>query len=219
MTYLAVGALVITAASAIYGGVMANKADKAAAAQANARGAFSDYQDRLAGLQKMNQANQVMDQAKQQTTIIKDRALALRGSVVTAQGASGAVGTVGGAAHASEVVEKGAAADVSATFGSAINKNSALVEAGMNDNIDASNAITNGAAQAASLDAAGSAAETGSILSGVGSAMMGASKISGGGGTTPSGDGLTPVQTTAQYLDPNTGQPITSANVSSPIGE
>lgn len=192
MSYLASGALAVSAGATIYGGIMAKRGADAQAAQANAAGAFSDFQNRLAGLQKLNQANQIMDQAKQQSTIIQTRALAQSGAVTAAQSASGAVGFVGSAANANALIEKGAATDVMATIGSAINKQTATVEEGMNNFTDATNAITRGAAQAASLEAAGSAAETGSILSAAGSLGTGLSKLGVFNSAPPGGaDGYT----------------------------
>ncbi len=183
---IGVAGLAIGVGSAIFGGISAKNAANAQAAQANAAGAFSDYQDKLSGLQKLTQANQIMDQANQQVTNIKNQALAVRGAVTTAQGASGAQGLVGSAAIANQVVEKGAAADVAATLGSAINKQTSEVEAGMNDFTDGNNAIMRGATQATSLEAAGSAQEEGSILSGIGNGLIGASKLGLSPSTTPS---------------------------------
>ena len=176
MSWMMVGATTVSVGASIYSGVQSANAYAAQAAQANAAGAFKDYQDRLDAIQKMQEGNQVMDQAAQTVTAIKTAALAKRGQITTAEGASGTVGTVGGAAIANEVIEKGAAADVAATMGSAINKQSSLVEAAMNDNVDAKNAITNAAAQATSLSQAGSAAETGSILSGIAGAGLALAK-------------------------------------------
>lgn len=182
--------LAVGIGAAVFSGMAQKNAAEAQAAQANAAGAFSDFQDKLAGFQKLNEANQIMNQANQQVTIIKTNALATRGAVTNAQSASGAVSFVGSAANANNIVEKGAAADVAATLGSAINKQTATVEAGMNDFTDGNNAIMRGATQAASLDAAGNAAEEGSILSGVGNGLMGASKLGlGSSSTTPSGTG------------------------------
>lgn len=173
MTYILIG---VTLTTAVVGGVEEHASAVSAGKEANAQGAFSDYQNRLGAFQKMVQSNEIMQQATQQTTAIKGRALAIRGQVAAASGASGTVGNIGGGAHAQEVVERGAAADVAATIGSAINKSTATTEAALNDNTDAENAITSSAAQANSLVAAGTDKEVGSILSGVVSATGQASK-------------------------------------------
>ena len=170
MLYVGIG----TAAVSLAGGYLSYTGQKVAAQnaadQANASGVFAAYKGYRQQYNDAITANQVMDQAQQQVTILQRKAAETRGSILAAQGASGTVAGVGGAQVSQDVVDKLSASDVAATLGSAINKQTAIIAEGANADTTGQNSLTASTYAAKSDLTAGEYSADASLLSSIGSA-------------------------------------------------
>jgi type II secretory pathway component PulC len=165
MVWVAVG---VTAATAIYGGVQANKAGKAAAGQSRVAAMAAQSEGALNEEMAYLEADDIQAEAAREADNIKRQAMMVRGTIAVAQSGSGAVIGEGSAQAAMDQLDTLSSADALAALYSGVNKSvsqRAQGRFGMTAANERSKAL---GAQAGSQEAAGKAALVGSVLQAAG---------------------------------------------------
>jgi hypothetical protein len=163
--WVAVG---VTAATAIYGGVQANKAGKAAAGQSRVAAMAAQSEGALNEEMAYLEADDVQAEARSEADQIKRSAAVMRGTIVVAQSGSGTMIGEGSGQAALDQLDTLSSADALAALYSGVNKSvaqRAQGRFGMAAANEKSNAL---GAQAKSQTSAGKAALVGGVLQAAG---------------------------------------------------